>query len=206
MWFAFIISIMNADHIMNSSRNSLDEVNDQFNHELSKQIAGTLPKGHIYRLGYPGNILLSTGFPDLPIELSSTRLYEKSKQDNHPYEIIDIRNIVLSLQSPLAIFSYGDKEKSQNVIIELKHKSKYFLVGMFITYYKEIDVISIRGLFPKDTAEWLNWIIQGKSLYLNKQKIQALIDQQRINLADVAYLDLNLVESLLETFVNPLQR
>ena len=120
--------------------------------------------------------------------------------------IIDIRNIVLSLQSPLAIFSYGDKEKSQNVIIELKHKSKYFLVGMFITYYKEIDVISIRGLFPKDTAEWLNWIIQGKSLYLNKQKIQALIDQQRINLADVAYLDLNLVESLLETFVNPLQR
>lgn len=185
MWFAFIISIMNADHIMNSSRNSLDEVNDQFNYELSKQIAGTLPKGHI---------------------LSSTRLYEKSKQDNHPYEIIDIRNIVLSLQSPLAIFSYGDKEKSQNVIIELKHKSKYFLVGMFITYYKEIDVISIRGLFPKDTAEWLNWIIQGKSLYLNKQKIQALIDQQRINLADVAYLDLNLVESLLETFVNPLQR
>lgn len=101
MWFAFIISIMNADHIMNSSRNSLDEVNDQFNQELLKQIAGTLPKGHIYRLGYP---------------------------------------------------------------------------------------------------------IQGKSLYLNKQKIQALIDQQRINLADVAYLDLNLVESLLETFVNPLQR
>ena len=74
---------------------------------------------------------------------------------------------------------------------------------MFITCCREVDIISVRGLFPKDTAEWLNWIVQGKALYLNKQKIQTLIDQQRINLADVAYLDLNLVESLLETFMNP---
>lgn len=64
--------------------------------------------------------------------------------------------------------------------------------------------MSVRGLFNKNNSEWLNWIVQGKALYLNKQKIQDLIDQQRTNLADVAYLDLNLVESLLETFVNPI--
>ncbi len=45
---------------------------------------------------------------------------------------------------------------------------------------------------------------QDKALYLNKQKIQELIDQQRTNLAEVAYLDLNLIESLIKTFVNPL--
>ena len=62
---------------------------------------------------------------------------------------------------------------------------------------------SVRGLFYKNNSEWLNWIVQGKALYLNKKKIQILIDQQRTNLADVAYLDLNLVESLIEDFVNP---
>jgi hypothetical protein len=66
------------------------------------------------------------------------------------------------------------------------------------------QISSVRGLFNRYNAEWLNWITQGKALYLNKQKIQTLIDQQRTNLADVAYLDLNLVESLIKTFVNPL--
>ena len=46
-------------------------------------------------------------------------------------------------------------------------------------------------------------IEQGKLLYADKQKVQDLIDQQRINLADVAYLDLNRVNSILNSFVNP---
>ena len=65
-------------------------------------------------------------------------------------------------------------------------------------------MLSVRGLFNKNNSEWLNWIVQGKALYLNKQKIQALIDQQRTNLAEVEYLDLNLVESLIDAFNNPL--
>lgn len=194
---------MNVDHKNYPFSDSILRLNNQFNRELADQFSGILPKGHIYNLGYPSEILLSVGFPKYPIELSSTRLFEKSIQDNHPYKILDVKNIVLALQSPLAIFSYGDKDKAKNIIVELTHKSKCFLVGMFITCYREVDIISVRGLFPKDTAEWLNWIVQGKALYLNKQKIQTLIDQQRINLADVAYLDLNLVESLLETFMNP---
>ena len=98
---------------------SIKEINDRFNEELSKQIDGTLPKGHIYRLGKPCEILLKTGFQDLPIELSSTRLEEKSRQNNHPYEISEIRNLVIALNDPLAVFIYGDKEKSQNVIVGL---------------------------------------------------------------------------------------
>ena len=78
---------------------------------------------------------------------------------NHPYEISEVRNMVLALNVPLAIFSYGDKEKSQNVIIELEYK---------------------------------------------KKKIQILINQQRINLAEVEYLDLDLIESIIDTFQNPL--
>ena len=58
-------------------------------------------------------------------------------------------------------------------------------------------------MFPKDTAEWLHWIKQDKLLYADKEKIQAIIGQQRINLADVAYLDLDHVNSILDSFKNP---
>lgn len=193
---------MNADHSINDS---IVEINGRFNMELSMQIDGILPKGHIYRLGMPCKILLSTGFPYMPIELSSTRLAEKSKQNNHPYKLSEVENLVLALNDPIAVFSYGDKLKSQNVIVELKKDDKNFVVGIF--FEQSIignTVSSIRGLFNKNNSEWLNWIAQGKALYMDKQKIQVLIDQQRTNLADVAYLDLNLVESLIKTFENPL--
>ena len=52
----------------------------------------------------------------------------------------------------------------------------------------------MRGLFPKDDEEWLNWISQGKARYLDHKRIKALIAQQRINLAEVDYLDLEDVE------------
>lgn len=181
------------------------DANEMFNQELLRQIQGTLPKGHIYRLGRPCDILLKTGFPDLPIELSSTRLEEKSKQNNHPYEICAVMNLVSALQNPLAVFSYGDKEKSQNVIVELKYNSKNFLIGVYFNQiHRNIVISDIRGLFPKDIHEWLNWIHQGKALYLDKSKIQILIDQQRISLAEVEYLDLDLIEILIRDFKNPI--
>ena len=83
----------------------LKATNDRFNEELQMQIDGTLPVGHIYQLGMPGNVLLSCGFPN--------------------------------------------------------------------------------------------------SLYLNKEKIQGLINQQRTNLADVEYLDLDSIANVIESFENP---
>ena len=68
-------------------------------------------------------------------------------------------------------------------------------------HYAEIS--DVRGIFPKDNAEWLNWISQGKADYLNKEKIQTLIDQQRINLAEVDYLDLDSAANILKDFENP---
>ena len=62
--------------------------------------------------------------------------------------------------------------------------------------------LSTLGLFPKDLHEWLNWIQQGKALYLDKKKIQTLIAQQRINLAEVDYLDLDSVEKIIHDFEN----
>lgn len=53
--------------------------------------------------------------------------------------------------------------------------------------------------FPKN-AEWLNWINQGKLLYVDKQKIQTLIDQQRRILAEVEYIDLDSAAKIIKRF------
>ena len=178
-------------------------VNERFNKALEQQIDGTLPEGHIYQLGLPGEILRSTGIPDLPIELSSTRLAEKAAQKNHPFDISEVKDLVRTLNNPIAVFKYGDDGKAQNVIVNLQANGKNFLVGIhFNRNERRIEINDIRGLFPKDTAEWLNWIAQGKLLYADKEKIQALIDQQRINLAEVDYLNLDSITNIAKEFEN----
>ena len=184
----------------------LEEVSSRFDDELQRQIDGTLPGGHVYQLGRPGAVLRSTGVPDLPIQLSAARLAEKSSDANHPFEIADAKGLVKALQSPVAVFAYGDRAKAQNIIVEMSSNGKNFLVGLSLNPEvggRVLNVNSIRNVFPKDTAEWLHWIEQGKLLYADKQKVQDLIGQRRINLADVAYLDLNRVNSILDSFVNP---
>ncbi len=54
-----------------------------------------------------------------------------------------------------------------------------------------------------DNAEWLNWISHGKTEWLDKEKIQTLIAQQRTNLADVEYLDLDSVAKVVKNFQIP---
>lgn len=189
-----------------TSAKEMEAVNRKFNEELQQQIDGTLPKGHVYQLGKPGGILRSTGFPDLPIELSATRLAEKVAQRNHEFEVGDVKNLVNAINDPIAVFAYGDKSKAQNVIVEIEQDGKKFVVGVSLNPTvngTNLNVNSIRGIFPKKNAEWLNWINQGKLLYANKEKIQDLIDQQRTNLADVAYLDLDSIAKEIESFENP---
>ena len=215
----------NPEVVFAKANRNLQKVSDAFDSELQQQIDGTLEKGHIYQLGRPGATLRSAGFPNAPIELSASHLKDKSVNKNHPFELDEIKGLVKALQNPVAVFSYGDAEKAQNAIINLQHDGKNFLVGVHFNQNRRgLTVSDIRGLFPKDNHEWLNWIAQGKLLYINKEKIktlidkqrinlaeveyqglniQDLIDKQRINLAEVEYLDLNLVTKIIENFKNP---
>lgn len=180
-------------------------INKKFNNKLQEQIDGTLRNGFIYELGYPSNILINTGVPSLPIELSSSHLAEKAKQRNHQFDLSDIKDLPIALQKPIAVFAYGNKDKAQNIIVAIERDEKKFVVGIhFNQERKGLVVNDIRGIFNKDNAEWLNWINQGKALYLNKEEIQVLIDKQRTNLAEVEYLDLDSVAKIVKDFENPI--
>ena len=108
------------------------------------------------------------------------------------------------LQKPIGVFSYGDKNKAQNIIVEVQKDGKNFLVGLYInSTYRGIAVNNIRTLFPKDLHEWLFWIDEGRTLYLDKEKVQNLIAQQRIHLAEVNNLGLNSINNIIQNFENP---
>ena len=175
-----------------------------FDEELARQVKGKLEAGHVYQLGYPGELLQAAGFPDNRIELLASHLTKKSQQENHLFDIKDVKGLVSSLNNPLAVFIYGSKSKSQNVIVEQEYDGKKFLAGIhFNQEYRGTFISDIRGIFPRDNADWLNWIQQGKMLYVNKEKVQNLMAEQRTNLAEVSHLDLNFITKVVKNFENP---
>ena len=181
---------------------SIEEVNRRFNAELQRQVNGTLPLGHIYQLGRPGAVLRSAGFPDLPIEMAAVRLRQKSNQENHPFTLSEVKNMAYHLNNPVAIFQY--ENESKNVIVDIEHEDKHFLIGIhFNRDRRGIKVSDVRGLFPKDDIKWMNWIQQEKADYLNKEKIQILIDKRRTNFAEVTYLNLDSLAKVVQNFQNP---
>ena len=190
----------------NARAMAVKKANDRFNEELEMQVKGELEEGHVYKLGMPSEILLSTGVPNLPIQMSAQRLEDKATKFGHNFDIAEVKDLVNAIQKPIAIFEYGDRNKSQNLIVEIQKDGKNFIIGLSLNPVvkgKALEINSVRNVFPKDNAEWLNWISQNKLLYADKEKIQALIDKQQTNLADVNYLNLDDVAKKVKDFENP---
>lgn len=187
----------------------LEEVNRRFDDELDRQIAGEHPPRHVYDLGMPGSILKSCGVPDESIRLAAATIDVKRGDPTHPFDIADLKGLPKALQNPIGVFAYGDKTKSQNVIVDLKHGDRHFLVGIHFSAGNS-QINEIRGLFPKDAPAWLNWIQQGKALYLNKEKIETVIDSLRADGAQrgtdlhgvPSYLNLDSVLNIVRNFDN----
>jgi hypothetical protein len=159
------------------------DINNRFNEELQQQIEGNLPKGHVYQLGMPSEILLRAGMPGSPIEIKAEILTLKSsKEYGHPFNIATIKNLPNLINDPIAVFAYGDKNKAMNVITEIEKDGENLLVGISLNpevKNKRLDIHSVRTIFPKDISEWKNWIDQGKTLYLNKEKVLELLNNHR---------------------------
>lgn len=185
----------------------LYELNDRFNNELNRQIAGDLPQGHVYDMGMPSEYLLSTGIAKLPIRLSAKILNAKSNLERHAYDLETLRNLVYAIQKPWAIFSYGDRSKAQNMIIGIEDNGRQFLVGISINPTikgRVLEINSIRNVFPKNNHEWVNWINEGKLLRVDgKKEIQDIIAKLRMNPVAFDYVDLDNAAKIVENFKNP---
>lgn len=91
----------------------------------------------------------------------------------------DVKGLVGALNRPWAVFNYGNNAK--NVIKHLSYGGKQFFVGIHLNQqHNGSEVSTVRGLFPKDNAEWLNWRALGKATYLDHKKNPGL-DRQTAN-------------------------
>lgn len=167
------------------------EANKKFNDELQQQINGTLPKGHVYELGNPSEVLLSAGLPNLPIEMAASQLANKSSSGKHDFDLSEVMDLPNAISNPIAVFEYGDKKKAQNILTILEHNGDHFLVGMFIrptVKGRVLEINSIRNVFPKNGLSIVRWIADGKLTYADKKELLNFLDQQRTNYADVAFV------------------
>ena len=172
---------------------ALFAANRKFNYELDKHIKGELPEHFIYDLGFPSDILLSTGIPDLKIEMNATRLQQKSDNEKHPYDLSEVKNLPVAIHRPIAVFKYLNNN-AVNIITELEDKNdKKFLVGLFLLQKRQqnkqtLEINIIRNVFPKETYSIIHWINNDRGLYFDKERLLSYLDQQRTNHADVAFV------------------
>lgn len=170
---------------------NIEAANARFNAELELQIDGKLPIGHVYKMGRPSEFLRAAGIPNLPIELPASQLSLKASSGKHDFDLQEVRDLPKAIANPIATFAYGDKGKLQNILTLLDHNGEKFLVGIFIrptVKGRVLEVNSIRNVFPKNSESIVRWILDGKLTNANKKGLLAFLDQQRTNLADVAFV------------------
>ena len=192
----------NSDHFSAE----INDINKSFNEELEKYEKGQIPFGTRFELGMPSKELESAGFPYLPITMRASLLSKKAGMDRHPFVASDLRDLVKAMQIPIAIFAYS-KENMRNLIVDVMHDDKHFLVGVTLDYQAGgIEVNSVSGLFPKESHEWIKWIQDGKAIRIDqKKKVLDLIDSLRTNPAESERIGLNLsrTANLVKEFENP---
>ena len=200
----------------------LEAIDACFNSELQMQADDVLPKGHIYRLGHPGKILLLAGIQDLPMELSADKLSRKSSKcyyNNHPFDISEAKGLPKAINSPIAVFNSTKKDGAKIILTELKDRSGVnFVAAIKIRGYALgrktcSPVNSVVSVYPKDDIKGLiNWINSGNKLicWVDKEKALDFVSTQSTSLIagenSTQGLNLKLFESaknVISNFRNP---
>ncbi|MBQ2979862.1 MAG: hypothetical protein IJE18_07120 [Bacteroidaceae bacterium] len=187
---------------LNNTR--LRAVSETFDSQLQQQIDGTLPAGHIYNLGMPSPILRSAGLPNLPIELAASRLTDKSMQENHPFDIAEVRGLVDAIQDPHAIFRSATHIGSFVVLTEIQHGGRNFVVAIEANRrHGRIEVNSIRSIHYRNSNTHIaNWIEDRLLEYAHKERMSEWFSKQRYNSADVRKLFRHTAK-IVQNFENP---
>ncbi|MDR2086884.1 MAG: ssDNA-binding domain-containing protein, partial [Dysgonamonadaceae bacterium] len=193
-----------AHNDSDNQKNDLLTVNTRFNEELKQQINGTLPKEHTYKLGNPSFILQAAGVPDLPIELRASRLSDKSMQENHPFALLEVKDLPKAIQNPMAVFRSATHIGSYVIMTEIEHEGKNYVVALQANKQKKnIEINDIRSVhYRRTNVHIANWINEGLANYVNKEKMIEWVAKQRYISAEVRQ-PFNHAAKVIQNFENP---
>lgn len=149
-----------------SEAETLQEVNERFNEELSGLTEENAQSKILY-LGNPGKILLAAGISDKPIKLYGNKLLKKMHK--HDFTIAAVKNLPIEINNPIAVFK-GSVENSFAILSELKINGNNVLASLTIGKGNDIEFNIISSIYGKDSNSVVFWINRGKTLYVNKEK------------------------------------
>ncbi|WP_445205395.1 MuF-C-terminal domain-containing protein [Tenuifilum sp.] len=165
----------------------LIEVNKRFNQDLVFLSQNRLPKNQIFKLGKPSEKLIEAGVPNFEIELSASRLLSKSKQEEHKFELLELRNLPILIQNPVAVFRSATQLGAFVVMLEIEKKGEPFVVALHVKSFSNTQINSIRSIHYRKAKHLINWILKKHLLWVDKEKALNWLSKQRYNSADVGH-------------------
>ncbi len=148
-------------------RASIARDNAAFNSRLAGLSEGNA-NGVILSLGNPSSILLAAGVPDKPIRLYGNKLVKKARA--HGFSPEELRDLVLNVQDPIAVFNNHGNDSNRSILTELRTRDGNFLVAVEVGKGSAADFNIVSSVFGKGDARVLNWLRQGLDTYVNKEK------------------------------------
>lgn len=163
-----------------------------YNDRIKELLAGNRDNNKPLDLGCPGETLLSCDLPNLPIQISVSKLLEKKDQCNHAFKFIDILHLPEYIFSPIAVFRSSSTIEDRKVILtEMVCDGVNIIVVVSPNkIYNGFKINDIRSVYPKDNIKAiLSWVVEHNLLeYCNKQKFLDWLGKQRSNSAEVTRL------------------
>jgi hypothetical protein len=157
----------------------------------------------VFELGPPSEILLSTGVPDLPIEMASTQL--SKKQDKHDIKLFEITDLPGAIARPLAVFQSKTRGNAKLILTEMQKGNTNYVVALHLDIDgKKAKINDIRSLYPKDNErEMLLWIVEDNLLeYADKTNLPEWLNQRQSHSAEVVKL-IEQATKIVQDFENP---
>lgn len=153
-----------------------------FNKNLKKLKNWKLNTKYVFNLWMPNeNLQIQWKIWKWPIKIIAEHLLNKSKQSNHPFDLMDLKDLPDKIQNPIAIFESITEPSHRILLTELKSNNKNFVVVLkLITDRKWTEINSIRSVYPRNLSQTLNLLKQDKWLYLNEKKLKKLFDENNI--------------------------
>lgn len=167
-------------------------INDTYNNRLKEILAETNKDFTPLDLGCPSEQLLSTGLPNLPIQISVRVLTGKKSQENHPFKLSDVVHLPEYVSMPIAVFRSASTVEDRKVILtEMECNGCNIIVIISPNQeYRGYKVNDIRSIYPKNNfAVMLGWVVEHNLLeYAHKEKFLNWLSKHQSNSDEVTQL------------------
>lgn len=188
------------DQTENSGSTELDAVNRRFNEQL-ETLTEKNADSTVLQLGRPSDILRAAGIADKPLKLYGNKVIKKMKK--HGFKLEELQNLPEAVANPIAVFNNYQKEGNRSILTELKTTNGNFLVSLDLGKGEDVDFNIISSVFGKGTENIQDWINQGYTTYINKEKALNYLHHPALYAGNLSSQELSLATNIIKNFENP---